>query len=283
MEKYLFTDGTNVIREVQSKEELTTLIQSSGDRNKVRIWVFNTSEWVTYAEFNRQAKPVTTLPKKVITVAAPIAKPAMEELPPMARADRQYRWLKKAFFAILAGVTVFLVYNFTRIRWSPVGAANINSLRPANVPVMDMDSLIQTIEAVRGQKLDKVTRTNLRIRNTWPDRLSLTVTSARDSSAAGIRYHDPEIVFDNSTGYQVGQAIVRFTVWKENQPTAMDTIFFKDIGYALPSKRTLKGVFKGDSISVVFSSITAPSFNFCYTENKESNYGNLNDRWFCKE
>ncbi len=34
MEKYLFTDGTNVIREAESREELQSLIQSSADPAK---------------------------------------------------------------------------------------------------------------------------------------------------------------------------------------------------------------------------------------------------------
>ena len=54
MKKYLFTDGTNVIREVQSEEELQTLIQSSEDPGKIRIWIFNTNEWVTHAEFSKR-------------------------------------------------------------------------------------------------------------------------------------------------------------------------------------------------------------------------------------
>ena len=55
MEKYLFTDGTNLVREVQSKEELYTLIQSSGDSGKIRIWIFSTSEWISYTEFSKRS------------------------------------------------------------------------------------------------------------------------------------------------------------------------------------------------------------------------------------
>ena len=69
MEKYLFTDGTNVIREVESREELQSLIQSSAEPAKVRIWIFNTNEWVSIADFNKRASGQNSLIKKTETVA----------------------------------------------------------------------------------------------------------------------------------------------------------------------------------------------------------------------
>jgi hypothetical protein len=64
MKKYLFTDGTNVIREVQSDEELQALIQSSAELDKIRIWIFNTNEWLTHAEFCKQKFGRTAAPLK---------------------------------------------------------------------------------------------------------------------------------------------------------------------------------------------------------------------------
>jgi hypothetical protein len=53
MENFLFTDGTNGVKEVQSADELQRLIDASPDKNAIRIWVFNTSEWLSYADFTR--------------------------------------------------------------------------------------------------------------------------------------------------------------------------------------------------------------------------------------
>ena len=52
MDKYLFTDGTSGVREVQSQEELKTLIASATQPGKIRIWIFNTNEWINYAGFS---------------------------------------------------------------------------------------------------------------------------------------------------------------------------------------------------------------------------------------
>ena len=64
MEKYLFTDGTNVIREVESDEELHNLIQSSAEPGKVRIWIFNTNEWISLADFNKRFPRIIASDKK---------------------------------------------------------------------------------------------------------------------------------------------------------------------------------------------------------------------------
>lgn len=279
MEKYLFTDGTNVIREVQSKEELHTLIQSTADRHSVRIWAFNTNEWISYADFTKAIPSTPPTPVKKVNER----KQAARAVSPAVKAERQYQWFKKVLVAIVAGATILLIYNFTRARWARVSPATANAVWPGNVPPMDMDSLVQLIEEARGQKLDKVTRTNLRIRNTWPNRLQLSVKAEKDSSSAGLRYHDIELSLDNSTGYAVDQAVVRLTIWKDDAPGTIDTIYFKDIGYSLPARQTVTGEYRGDSLSVAFSSIRATAFNFCYAEDKTSNSGNFNDRWFCRE
>ena len=90
----------------------------------------------------------------------------------------------------------------------------ITAARPNNVPLMDVDSLIQEIEFVRGQKLDRVTATNLRIRNTWPDRMQLKLKSERETANGDTKFYNVNLFIDNSTGYNIDQAIVELTPGK---------------------------------------------------------------------
>jgi hypothetical protein len=271
MEKYLFTDGTGEIREVQSEEELNALIKSATHPDRIRIWLFSSNEWISYAAFSKSSYPAG---KKIVTA---IIEPDTTE-PPV----RKRGWLKKTLLFTLAGATVFLVYNFTRIKWERIEPLNVFAARPANVPGINADSVIDLIEAVRGQKLDKTTRTNLRIRNTWPERILLQLDTERESKGNTTRYSNIQITLDNATGYLIDEAIVKLTVWKKDEATRSDTIRFSNIGYATPAKQDIKEGYRGDSIAVSFYSIKARSFNFCYSVDKQSNYGNMADRWFCK-
>jgi hypothetical protein len=148
---------------------------------------------------------------------------------------------------------------------------------------MDVDSLVREIEFMRNQKLDKTTATNLRIRNTWPDRMQLKLKSDRQASNGDVKFYNVSLFIDNSTGYNVDQAIVELARWKNNEVTGRDTVQFNFVGYAQPSTRLIPGEYRGDSLSVSFLSLRSKAFNFCYAAEKESNYGNLNDRWFCRE
>jgi hypothetical protein len=275
MEKYLFVDGTNEIREVESGDELRSLIQSTAEPAKARIWIFNTSEWISVAEFNKRLSRQSHIVKKTTPVAELKQAPKRRSIFPAI--------IKKGFIGLGAATAILLVYNFTRIKWSKAAPLGITAERPANTPLVNADSLIETVEALRGQKLDKITRTNLRIRNTWPDLIQLQLTSERDSSREGLRYHNLELSVDNSTGYNIDNAIVKVSVWKDHEISTSDTIHFAAITYASPAKRTIENIYRGDSLSVSFISIRAKSFNFCYSADKKSNYGNYNDRWYCKE
>jgi hypothetical protein len=274
MEKYLFTDGTNGMREVQSQEELRSLIESAGQPEKTRIWIFNSNEWVTYNGFTKKYPAFHSKKPPAIIVAR-------DE--PAKRRGGGKRWLKKFLFFLFGLMAIFLVYNFTKIRWVKVAAMVITADRPANVPAVDADSLIQSLEDSRGQKLDKITKTNLRIRNTWPERISLQFTADHDSSSAGSRYYNMGISIDNTTGYNLDNAVVKLTVWKNQGISATDTFHFSNIGYAAAATRKLIGNCRGDSLSISFQSIKSKVFNFCYAAERKSNYGNVNDRWFCKE
>ncbi len=278
MEKYLFTDGTNAVREVQSGEELHTLIQSAGDPGKTRIWIFSTSEWITYAEFC----------KRSVANVIPLKKTVSQQendrvVTPVRKTTRVLARMTRLLIAVVVGLAIVLVYNFSRIKWRVVAPLEITAPRPANVPLLDADSLIQFIEYTRGQKLDRVTSTNLRIRNSWPDRIQLQLKSDRDSSQAGIRFSTIIITIDNSTGYNIDNAGVELLTWENGQVSKRDTLQFENVSYATPATKPIVEEYRGDSLSVSFLSLRSKAFNFCYAAGKESNYGNLNDRWFCKE
>ena len=278
MEKYLFTDGTNAVREVQSGEELQTLIQSSGDPGRIRIWVFSSSEWITYTEFTRRSVPKVIPLKK--TVSQDIKKPVVT---PVRKPSRNFTGISKLLVALVFGLAIFLVYNFTRVRWETAAPLEVTAPRPENVPLLDIDSLIQFIETTRAQKLDRVTSTNLRIRNSWPDRIQLQLKSDRETSQAGTRFSGINITIDNSTGYNIDNAIVELSTWTNGSVSKTDTLQYNNISYATPATQNVVGEYRGDSLSVSFRYLKSKAFNFCYAAGKESNYGNLNDRWFCKE
>jgi hypothetical protein len=272
MEKYLFTDGTNGVREVHSQEELKKLVEAAARPESIRIWVFNTHEWISYADFIKQS----SFSKKQAAENT-IVKTKQAVVP--AR-----RWLSKTLLFTVTGAAIFLVYNFTKIAWNKAAPFNTSAGRPSNVPLMDADSLIQDIETTRGQKLDKVTRTNLRLRNTWPDRILLQLNANRDTSNnGGSRFHDIELIIDNTTGYNLDNAVVKLTAWKNNEISATDTFRFGSISYAMAAKRKINDLFRADSLSVSFTSLKAKAFNFCYSTDKKSNYGNNTDKWFCRE
>ena len=279
MKKYLFTDGTNVIREVQSDEELQALIQSAGDPDKIRIWIFSTNEWITHAEFKKLRFGRITAPLKNESEIGDKEQKSVTSPKKVAKRPGMSRVL----ILLITAAAIFLVYNFTRIKWRKIPALEAIAPRPGNVPLMDVDSLIREIEFSRNQKLDKTTATNLRIRNTWPDRMQLKLKSDRQASNGEIKFYNVSLFIDNSTGYNVDQAIVELTNWKKNEVAGKDTFQFNFIGYAQPSTRAIPGEYRGDSLSVSFLSLRAKAFNFCYAAEKESNYGNMNDRWFWRE
>jgi len=281
MNKYLFTDGTSGVREVQSQEELKTLIASAVQPDKIRIWIFNTNEWINYAGFSNGV--LLTRKEKNNPVVKNNLPASISENGLSKRSENGLRGVKKFLFFIVAATGIFLVYNFTRIRWEKASPLNITAARPSNVPLINTDSLIQFMEESRGQKLDKVTKTNLRIRNTWPERITLQLNTDRDVSSAGSRYSNAELSIDNSTGYNIDNAVVKFIVWKNNEVSRTDTFHFSNISYAAAAKRKLDNIYRGDSLSVSFQSIKAKVFNFCYSADKKSNYGNSGDRWFCRE
>jgi hypothetical protein len=272
MDKFLFTDGTNGVREVQSQQELQILIESAEQPDKIRIWLFSSNEWISYAAFRKQVPAIHKKDKAVIAVTKTV---------PLKK-SRNGR-VKKILYITGAAAGVFLVVNFTKIKWERAEPVNISAVRPDNVPAMDMDSLIWEIEDSRGQTIDKNTKNNLRLRNTWPDRIELKLHAERETSNASSRYFNVDISIDNSTGFNVDNAVVKLMVWKNSKVSTTDTLRFTDIRYDKLLRRQLDNTYRGDSISVSFESIKAKAFNFCYSAATKNNSGNYNDRWFCRE
>jgi hypothetical protein len=276
MEKYLFNDGINGVREVQSREELQQLAENA-DSRLAKVWVYSSNEWISLAEFSTLF-PAPAAQKRNGT--------AREKGPPQKPAPRAAQKSFGTGFRLLLGAAlslcIFLVYNFTRDKWEPMEEIRIRPARPENAPLIDVDSLITQLEAGRGQRLDKTTRTNLRIRNNWPDQILLSAQVRRDSSKSGIRYHDIEFVLDNATGYQLDELELEWAVWRGNDQRHKGELRFENIDYSRPARQSLPGIFVGDSMSIRIRSIRAASFHFCYSHDKQSNYGNLNDRWFCR-
>lgn len=279
MNKMLFTDGTNGVREVQSQEELESLIVSSTDKDKIRIWLFSTNEWIGLTTFSKQFPDAFKKAKHLADDSGQINTNTVAAI----KGPVSSGWIKKVLYTIGVAAIAFLVFNFTKIKWKTADSLLTSAAWPANVPLMDMDSLIADIEMNRGQAIDKNTKANLRMRNTWPERILLQLKSDKESTNGDSRFFNIDVKVDNTTGFAIDKAIVKISVWNRNKVTFTDTLAFSNIKYDKPIKRELDYKYKGDSLSVSFESIKAKAFNFCYSAATKNNSGNYNDRWFCRE
>jgi hypothetical protein len=273
MEKFLFTDGTTTVKEVHSPQELQALVEAASRPDAIRIWIFSTNEWLSYAAFLRR-RPSFASPKNHAVV---------KDVPALPKNPAGKKVFRRMLYTLAFGAGIFLVFNFTRINWKKDTPVQEAAARPANVPLMDVDSLITTIEYERGKSIDRNTRNNLRLRNTWPDRILLQWTAEKESSSAGSRFSAVKITIDNTTGYNLDEAVLKLLVWEKDKATVADTLRFSGIRYDKPGLRELAGMYRGDSISVAFESVRAKAFNFCYSDKLKNNSGNYNDRWFCRE
>ena len=271
MAKFLFTDGSGKLTETDSREELRTLAGNTTEPDKTRVWIFNSNEWISYPAFCKKYP-------ETIKQAKPVA--AINPGVPLANGNGK-GWLKKFLFAAIIISGALLVFNFTNVKWEKATPLSISAARPDNVPVIDIDSLIASIEFARFKVLDRSTRTNLRLRNTWPERILLQLNAERETSSAGSRFRNTEISIDNTTGFTIDNAVVKFQVWKNGRINRTDTLQFSDIRIDKMPVRHLDEIIRGDSLSVSFQSLKAKQFNFCYSSDTKNNSGNYNDRWFC--
>ncbi len=284
MNKFLFTDGTNGVVEVQSLEELEILVDNAIQVDKIKIWLFSSKEWISYATFRKQYPPLARKVKPVVFNDLVDAKNSNAILrtdykqPP----QKKRHWIKKYLFLVAATAGIFLVFNFTKIKWEKAEPLNTSAVRPANVPEMNIDSLIEEIEYTRAQPLDRNTRSNLRLRNTWPERILLQLIAAREMNGSSSRFFNVTVSVDNTTGFNLDNAVVKLSVWNAKRVVHTDTLQFSNIRYDKLAARELGNRYKGDSISIAFESIRAKAFNFCYSASTKNSSGNYNDRWFCR-
>jgi hypothetical protein len=266
--KILITDGTTPPAELHSQEELEGFVSKSTDPAKLRIWVFPSSEWISY-----------TLYKKRYAAEKP---GAGSNRPGTAAKQNGFgmRWATRFLFGAALVSGALLIINFTSVKWEIKDQLKSQSAWPSNVRPIDIDSLISMIEFERMKPLDRSTRTNLRLRNTWPDRILLQLSANQETRNGMSRYADAKISIDNTTGMKVDEAVVEFFVWKNGQIERTDTLQFKNIGYDKMPVRQLNGYYRGDSLSVSFRRINARAFNFCYSSrgNQDAAYY---DPWFC--
>lgn len=275
MKKFLFTDGTTGVMEVQGTDELEDLIRQAAHPSRVRIWVYSSNEWISYDAY-RKLYPAP-LQRSGTTTGAIVS----QTLPATSR--KKAGGFRKMVYLFGAVAGVLLAVNFTQIKWEKADPVTSTAARPLNMPQMDIDSLIEEVEGARGQSLDRSTRTNLRLRNTWPDRILLQVAAERETNGSSSRFYNVNVSIDNTTGFFIDNAVVRYFVWRNGKIGQTDTLQFQSIRYDKLSKRQAPGRFRGDSISVAFESIRARAFNFCYSASTKNNSGNYNDRWFCRE
>jgi hypothetical protein len=282
MDKFLFTDGRNGLKEAQSQEELQALIEAAEQPDKIRIWLFSSNEWISYAAFRQLIPSTSSRPRTFINNNTLHAADKREQTIKTPQPTTGRRWVKKVLYLTVAAAGVFLIVNFTKIKWEKAEPLTSSAARPLNVPLMDIDSLIYEIENERGQSIDRNTKTNLRLRNTWPDRILLQVVADKETSSSGARFSNVDISIDNTTGFLIDNAAVMLKVWNNSNVSTTDTLVFTTIRFDKILKRPLNNIYKGDSISVSFEWIKAKAFNFCYSA-KKNNSGNYNDRWFCRE
>jgi hypothetical protein len=273
MEKFLFTDGYNVVKTAESQEELESWIESSQYPASIRIWIYSSHEWISLAAY-RTLFPLANKKQKNVS--------NQSQGPSPARVTKTH-WSKKLAFTALAAASVLLIFNFTRINWKSSGLVNFPAARPDNVPQMDIDSLIREIEFDRGQSLDRSTRTNLRLRNTWPERILLQATAEKETSSAGSRFSNLSLSVDNTTGFPIDKAIVKLILWKNNRISDLDTFHFNRIRYDKIATRKSDEYYKADSLSLEFESIKAKAFNFSYSSMINNPQGEYTDRWFNRE
>ena len=273
MGKYLFTDGISGVMEIHSGEELQTRIDAAIFPDKIRIWVFNSHEWISYDNYRKK------FPLRPLKEMTPASFTTGET---GARKGKTKPGLRKFLVAGCTVLGIFLIYDFTKIRWTKAPPLNTIAARPGNVPLMNIDSLINAIENDRGVVLDRGTRTNLRLRNTWPDKIELRLHSERETGNGTSRYFNVKVSIDNATGFLIDEAVVRISAWKKGKMTGTDTIRYNDIRYDMLSARPLIKSYHGDSMAVSFESIRAKAFNFCYAASVINKPGNYHDRWYCR-
>lgn len=272
MDKYLFNDGTNGVKEAHSKEELLALINSTTEPARTRIWIFSSNEWISLPAFLAKEPAFAGKDTAVITTGA------SEEL---LRSKGRKNWLKTPLLILAAAAGALLIFNFTSAKWEKAETLKTMAARPANTPLLDLDSLVAEVELLRGRSLDKSTRANFRLRNNWPEHILLQLQAEKETKGSQQRFYNVSVSIDNAAGLVLDKAAVKLETWRNGKASIADTLQFSNIRYDKVLQRQLNRSFRCDSISISFLSIQAKAFNFCYSSAAKNNSGNMNDRWFC--
>lgn len=150
MDKFLLTDGTNGVREVHSKADLLALISSENQPGQgYGCFTVMSGSAPLHLSANNLREPYP----------APIPILIHQQHRTLYLCKRGWTMLGYSLAAVAAAL---LIFNFTRAGWEAQGSISNSTVRPANVPQLDTDSLALVIEWQRGKALDKGTRTNLR-------------------------------------------------------------------------------------------------------------------------
>lgn len=272
MDKYLFNDGTNGVKEAHSKDELLALINSTTAPARTRIWIFSSNEWISLPVFLAQEPGFAARDPALVTTGAG------EDL---ATSKGRRNWLKTPLMLLAAAAGALLIFNFTSAKWEKAEPLKTMAARPANMPLLDLDSLVAEVELLRGKALDKSTRANFRLRNNWPEHILLQLQAEKETKGNQHRFYTISVSIDNAAGLVLDKAAVKLETWKHGKASIADTLQFSNIRYDKVLQRQLNRTFRCDSISVSFLSIQAKAFNFCYSSTAKSNSGNTNDKWFC--
>lgn len=320
--KFLYNDGSGKIREVSSKEELDYYLSISPDKNRVRIWLFHTSSWITYQEYlkampqsdrtsayakasaDEVVKPETE--KRPVIITTPIIETPKETkaetveppfifgpAPPAKEKNTRPQTVTKPLQILLnicivlvvaGGVYAALFYN--KKEWTEPRVFETAAPRPANVPNLNLDSLVQMVEVKELRTLNKITKMNLRLRNNWPEKIVLTLQGEQQKHLkkdSVLRFNELQMIVKNFSGYEIDAAVAAVNVWENGEVSKVDTFRLSNIGYRDPYTQTIPNTYKGDSLTVHFYSIRSFGLNFCYSYDEPTISGNPNDKWFCKD
>jgi hypothetical protein len=286
--KFLFNDGSGSTREVYSEEELNILINNVQQKEKIRIWKFNTSQWITYADYIRErpARPERfKVPVPDETIALDTGHTPQRSAP--GKFKKFLTTLKIVIIsASILGVITLLAFVLLKKEWLDAAPGLVFAERPVNSPPLNTDSLVTIIQQTEFRTLDKLTKTNLRLRNNWPDKIVLSLQYEKRqhaNDATLFRFENSAISIENTTGYELDNAVVELKVWKLHQNIRTDTFHFAAVSYVGPSVKYTVKQYEGDSLSVNFQKIRSYGLNFCYSYGLPSVSGNPNDKWFCKD
>lgn len=285
--KFLFNDGSGSVREVHSEEELNILINNTSQKQLIRIWLFNSSQWISYNDYLRIQKPSPLKKFQVPLIEESVATEEQNQTAAPRKITKFLTTVKVVVIsAAIIGIATVVAFALMKKEWLEPSSAIVYADRPENSPTINTDSLVAVIQETEFRILEKLTKTNLRLRNNWPDKIVLSLAYSKSQNAndnTRFRFDHTTINLENTTGYDLDNAVVEVKVWRLHQNVLTDTFHFAAVRHAIPAVKDTGKEYQGDSISLNFQKIRSYGLNFCYTYDLPSVSGNPNDKWFCKD